>query len=176
MKTVSFHRRIGHDELGDGPLSLRLVADAKVREDLAERFDLIALDSLEAALTARGDGDSIVVEGRFEAQVTQRCARSLAPVDVRVAEEFRVRFVPAAELGTVETTIDPEAEIDLEPLASDGVDLGELVAQSLSLALDPYPRSAQSEAASVTLWGEAGEAGAERANPFGVLKKLRDGS
>ena len=176
MVTRTFFRPIGHDELGDGPLSQHLVADAKVRKALAERFALVALDALEAELTVRAEGSSILVEGSFDAQATQRCVRTLAPVQVRLAEKFRVRFVPAEELAAVEAGIDPEAEVDLEPLSAEGVDLGELVAQSLSLALDPYPRSAQSEVAPVTLWGEADEAGAVRTNPFGVLKKLRDGS
>ena len=48
------------------------------------------------------------------------------------------REVPVEAEGEVE--IDPEAEVP-EPLADDQLDLGEVLAEELSLALDPYPRS-----------------------------------
>jgi uncharacterized protein YutE (UPF0331/DUF86 family) len=50
------------------------------------------------------------------------------------------------------------------------IDLGEAVAQTMALALDPFPRSTNAEAA----LREAGVISEEEAGPFGALKGLRD--
>jgi hypothetical protein len=66
--------------------------------------------------------------------------------------------------------IDPEAELP-EPLPSSGkLDLGEILAEELSLALDPYPRSPAADRLLAELEArDRGEAG----SPFGVLASLR---
>ena len=71
----------------------------------------------------------------------------------------------------------PEDEI-IEPLIGDSIDIGEAVAQQLSVAMDPYPRvvGAQSSAAAVKAVGEEDdEAGAPmaRRNPFDALAALK---
>jgi len=71
----------------------------------------------------------------------------------------------------------PEDEI-IEPLIGDSIDIGEAVAQQLSVAMDPYPRAvgAQSSTASAKAGlVEGDEAGAPmaRRNPFDALAVLK---
>ncbi|MFQ5348292.1 MAG: DUF177 domain-containing protein [Rhodothalassiaceae bacterium] len=172
----SFHRRIRHADLATGPLTLRLAASAADRSGLAARFGLVAIARLDAEMTVTAAGDDILVSGSLHAEVTQSCVRSLEPVTSEIVDSYRVRYVPAGRLAEREVEIDPEAEEDLDILEAEGVDLGELVAQSLSLALDPYPHRPSGACVDVTLWDEVGEAGERATGPFAVLKNLRDKS
>ena len=74
-------------------------------------------------------------------------------------------FSAAARLGgEIELS---SADLDVEPLEGDIVDLGEITAQAFALGLDPYPRSAVSVAGVIS----EDEAVALR-SPFAVLKKI----
>lgn len=117
---------------------------APEREALARRLGLLALDRLEAEVTAKplANGRLVRVEGRLSADLVQECVVSLAPVPAQLAETFTAFF------GEEEASADPSDEVDVpfdadlpEPIEDGTVDLGELVAQHLSLALDPYPRA-----------------------------------
>lgn len=110
---------------------------------LSTRFDLLGFDRLEARGWIRQEGPAgrIAVEGRLEAGVTQACVTTLAPVPASLAADFRRLFgatedVPAA----AEIVVDPLAE-EIEPLTGRELDVGEIVAEELVLALDPYPRA-----------------------------------
>jgi len=173
-----FSRTVTLEDLAEGPRSYTLDPDKAVRAALAERFDLLALEGLVATVTARLEGRGIEVSGRFEASVVQRCVVTLDPVPARLEDAFTVVFLPEM-VGAEDEPIDVTSETDYEPLAGDSVDVAEVVAQSLSLALEPYPRAAHA--------GERGEASMrdprepdpeddEERNPFAVLKKLRDES
>lgn len=61
---------------------------------------------------------------------------------------------------------------DCDTLSHDGgaIDLGEAVAQTLALAIDPFPRGPNADAA----LRAAGVIGEEDAGPFAVLKALKD--
>jgi uncharacterized metal-binding protein YceD (DUF177 family) len=85
-------------------------------------------------------GGRWTLEGRISAEVVQACVVSLEPVHSTVADSFEIAFAPMDEDETAE--IDLTADPDTEPLPSDGkLDVGEIVAQQLSLALDPFPRA-----------------------------------
>ncbi len=160
------------------PRALHLQADADARARIAARFGLVAIDHLAADLLVwRADG-GVTVEGGFTAGVVQCCAVSGAPVPARIGERIAVRFRPLvlrsgpAAAGEIELD---EEELDLLPLPAEGVDLGELVAQSLALALDPYPLAADDvvEAARRRLARKAGapdDGGAAPLSPFAGLK------
>ena len=69
-----------------------------------------------------------------------------------------------ARRETREVVLDAEAE-DVEPLVAGAIDIGEAVAQQLSLALDPFPRAPEALALSAEPpQGEAVD------SPFAVLK------
>ena len=71
----------------------------------------------------------------------QVCVVSGAPVAAHIAESFAIRFSP-------EPIFEPDSDIELEvedtdTMFHDGrvIDLGEAVAQTLALAINPFPRS-----------------------------------
>lgn len=142
-----FSRTVPVDRLRRGPLTERIEAGADERAALAERFELESVDSLtaELRLEARDDG-MIRVVGKLNASVVQTCVVSLESVPAVVSESFSALFAPPEMIN------DEDDEIDVESLLSDEddppeaivdnrIDVGELTAQHLSLALDPYPRA-----------------------------------
>lgn len=139
---------------------------------LAKRFDLRELSGLKARLNIRRVSGSaaVRVEGWFEADVIQTCVVSLQDVHGRVEGYFDTFFTEEAESAGAEPdiTIDDD-EISPEMITKGNIDLGEVVAQYLSLELDPYPR-----APGVSLAAQLAEIGAEVKNsPFRVLEGLK---
>ena len=144
---------------------------------LAERFGQQALLSLSADLNLvwLDSGSVLSVSGRFEADVLQTCVISLEPVSARLDEKINLLFARDPQKSA--DIIDPE---EAEPLIGEVIDLGELVAEELSLALNPYPRRPDIDPSSidlgpnVTLMGEedAEEAG-EKTHPFVILSSRK---
>ena len=153
--------------LSDGPVALDLSATVTERAALAARFGLpdIADLTATATVTRRLDG-TVAVQGHLAATVTQICVVSLDPFESRVEDRFETLFQPGDAPTDDPLVSDPEAE-DVEPLDGDRLDLGELVAQHLSLALDPHPRKP-----GVVLEAGAGENGPDEPGPFADLKRL----
>ncbi|RDV02582.1 DUF177 domain-containing protein [Sphingorhabdus pulchriflava] len=157
-------------EIGSTIVSRQLAANATERAALAKRFDLLALDMLEADVRYHREGEAIVLDGQLRAEAQQACIATGEPVAARVQEPLNIRFV--AELGH-----EPDAEIELaaddcDTLTHDGrvIDLGEAVAQSLALALDPFPRSPNADA----VLKAAGVKDESEAGPFGALAALKE--
>ncbi len=170
MTDTEFSRLIRFDALGSAPHSLSIHADEAERAALARRFGLIALDRLAAELTLVRDGDAVTLTGRLEAQATQACVASAAPVNAAIDEPIALLFRPAP----AEAQSDDEIELgegEMDVMFHDGaaIDVGEAVAQSLALALDPYPRAPDAEAA----LKEAGVKDETEAGPFAALAALK---
>lgn len=120
-------------------VTLAIAAAPAERAALARRFDLLALDRLEAGLQLELQRDGIVqVSGTLVAELEQSCVVTLEPVPSRLAEEFTLLYGPPEADSEIE--LDGEAE-PVEPFEGDRIDVGEAVAQQLSLALDPFPRA-----------------------------------
>lgn len=119
-------------------------ADAGEREALARRFGLGGIDSLRAEVTLVQKAEAIRASGVLDAAVQQVCAVSNENFPVTISEPFDLRFVP--EVTRPEPRDEEEAlEIELEredldeiEYKGDAFDLGEAVAQTLGLAIDPY--------------------------------------
>ena len=148
-----------------------VVADAAELAALARRFDLIALEALTAEvrvrLTMTGD---LEVSGRLAATVVQRCVVTLEPVTGVLSDSFALRF--SREFSPQEEVVDADTVL-VEPWPGDTVDVGEIVAQHLALALDPYPRAPGADAAKAAAAANGGlNQGGE--GPFAALKAIRD--
>ena len=121
-------------------------------------------------------GKVVRAAGRLDAEVTQACVVTLAPVVQKVQSAFTVSFAEGAETEALEVVVDLEEDQDApESIDPDGfVDLGEILVQQLALALDDYPRAAGAEFAQRE-WGETSEPEEEDevVSPFAALKALK---
>jgi len=146
-----------------------ITASAEERQALAKRFGLLTLDRLEAeVLLAPVAGGFYRLAATLRAELTQACVVTLEPVASRIEENFSLLYGAPEEQE--EVLLDGESET-IEPLEAGIVDIGEAVAQQLSLALDPFPRAATAEVQSAPI--EAGKGRLD--SPFAVLAKLRKG-
>ena len=181
--TPEFSRPQPADSVGPQPLLRRNEAGPAEREGLAKRFDLLALDRLEASLElSRWKGEVIRLQGHFTADVVQSCVVTLGPVPAHLEVDFEMSFGASAMEPAV-ADLDPLAEEGPEPIPEGVIDLGEAVAQQLAIALDPYPRapgaSLEALEAAKTLAGQGagrgtGEgAGQGARNPFAELASLK---
>lgn len=155
-----------------------LEANEAERAALASRFGLVRIDSLAAdldlSLMQRAGAAQVEVRGRLRAEIVQSCAISAEDLPVSIDEPLYFRFVPE---GTVTYTPDEEIELDADAcdeLEYEGahVDLGEAVAQSLALAIDPFLTGPEAEAARKA----AGIGTPEDQGPFAALKELKLGN
>lgn len=155
------------DTIGEGPRAIAISADENERAALARRFDLLAIERLDAAFTVRREGGAILAGGRVRASVVQPCSATGAPVPASVDELVELRF--ADELADdEELELSPDA-LDTLPIENGAIDLGEAAAETLALALDPFPRAPDADA----VLAEAGVLGEAPAGPFGALADLK---
>jgi uncharacterized metal-binding protein YceD (DUF177 family) len=155
-------------EVGNHSRNIHLVADEPARSGLVARFDLASLDSLEADISLHNEAAGVIASGRFAARLAQYCIASNDPVPAVLDEAIHIRFVPEpSDSGEFELEAD-----DCETMFHDGqtIDLGEAVAQSLGLALDPYPRSPEAE----KILKAAGVKSEDEVAPLGALASLKD--
>ena len=167
--TDRFAHHLRLDQVRDGE-RLDLVADEAERAAIAKRLDLASLERLEAHVCIARTGDVVRAEGRLTAALDQNCVVTGVPVAAHIDEPFALLFVPEPAVGAIEEELEL-GEADCDTVFYDGaaIDLGNAIADTLALSLDPYPRSAGAEA---TL-KEAGVLTEEQAGPFAVLAKLR---
>lgn len=179
MNGPEFSRRIRLDEIGPAPRSHHISAEANERALLAERFDLLALDDLSGDIALSREAAGVRARGRVHAAVSQMCVVSGQPVPVRIDEPVDVLFSFSAASGDADEELElSSADCDVMPLEGDAVDLGELAAETMSLALDPYPRLSDADLAEYRrlLASEEDAKAASKAdeaarNPFSALKK-----
>lgn len=168
MSLPELSRILRLDGLGSLPRAIAIESDASERAALARRFDLLSLDALSASLTLSADGAALRATGQLRASLVQPCAASGEPVPVKLDELFELRFVVAGAPdndGEVELTGD-----DCDTIEHDGqhIDLGEAVAQSLGLAIDPFIRAPDAEE-KLRAAGVVSELAP--VNPFAILAK-----
>lgn len=167
MPEFSRPRRL--DQIG-GETELAIAAEAEERAALARRFGLVAIDSLEAHYALRGGADGVHAAGHLSARVTQVCVVTGEPLPASVEEDFELRFVPEPEDGGDEIELTPE-QCDTVFYSGGAIDLGEAAAETLALALDPFPRSPAAEQA---LKAAGVLAEGEEPGPFAALAALKD--
>ena len=165
-----FSHVIKLSEVGSHSRSIQLSADEVARTGLMARFDLAALDSLKAEISLAYDAEGVVATGRFTADLAQYCIASHVPVPAKMDEAIHIRFIPEPVVsGEVELELEAD---DCDTMFHDGqtIDLGEAVAQSLGLGLNPYPRSPEAE----KMLKAAGVKSEDEVVPSGALAGLKD--
>ena len=167
-----FSRMVKLDEIGRIDWPVRAEASEEERQALARRFALFELASLAADYSLEREPMAVIATGTIRASLSQPCVATGEPVEETVEEDFTIRFVPessaAASHAAEEIEIDAE-ECDTLPYSGDRIDIGEAIAETLALAINPYPRSANAE----RYLREAGVLTEEQAGPFAALASLR---
>lgn len=176
------------DHIGEDKKAIEISPDDSQKEALARRLGVAKIENLTAHLVLRRNQGNMVIyiQGEINAEIIQSCIITLAPVRQEISEKFeawyadarqavsfakakreRVNIKEKGEQPILDESEDPEAIIDGK------IDLGELVTQHLSLAIDPYPRA--QGAVSDVIDDEAlkGEADTSYDNPFAALKEWR---
>lgn len=170
---VEFSRLFPVDKLRNHEMDERIEANEEELEALAKRMGIVALKNLNAKLHLQRihSGEMVEVKGHFKATVVQDCVVTLEPFEALVEEDFTAYFarpdtIPKAD----EVDIDDDNSPD--PISPNGdIDIGELTAQHLALAIDPHPRK-PGVVFEVPKHANV-EVGAKPVNPFAVLAEFR---
>ncbi len=168
--SAEFSRPERVDQIGVVERIVELTADAPERTALARRFDLLAVDRLQASFTVRRDDAGILATGRVAAAVTQACVATGVPLPATVDETVALRFVE--QLAAADEEDLPADALDVLPIEDGAIDLGEAAAATMALALDPFPRSPDADAA-LAAAGVKEEGEEDGAGPFAALAGLK---
>lgn len=158
-----FFRPLSVARLPPNGLTETLEAKPDERAALALRFDLMEIKSLKAQLAVHPSSQGVMVSGKMQAEITQRCVVSLEPLPARIDLDIATHFIPAERhhegAGPAED-IEDECEI----FEGGKIDLGEMVAQHLGVNLDPYPRKPNAKLAKTEFGAKI-----EKPKPFATL-------
>lgn len=167
--TPEFSRVVRADQVKRLTGETHIEASDAERAALAKRFGLLALDRLEADYALSEEAGAILARGRVRAALAQPCIASGEPVPETVDTDFSLRFVVESETAEGEE-LELDAE-DIDTIGYDGqaIDMGEAVAETMALAMTPYPRSPDADA----VLKAAGVLSEEQASPFAALLGLK---
>jgi len=141
-----FSRLLVVDRMTAERVTEQLSATPDERAALARRFGVIAIDALDVTVQVNrlAGGRMARVRGTLTAAVRQRCVVTLEEFPSTVEESFSALFERESSASRIETELDLDPEVPdedwPEPMVHGRIDLGELAAQHLSLALDLHPR------------------------------------
>ena len=180
-KLSEIERLIDLDRMGPAGAALEIAASDSERAALAKRFGFLSLPAFSARVTVdRRVGGQIVVEGRLRGRIVQACVLTLDPVTQDLDDAFRIVFRPDMaddrDPESGEAVLNSQADAP-EPLTGNMLDIGEIVAEQLSLVADPYPRRPGAKLEDVLPkprhGGRKGQP-EQRRHPFAGLAALRD--
>jgi len=174
-------RLVDLERMGNAGAALEIAPSDNERAALAKRFGFLGLPIFSARVTVdRRIGGQIVVEGRLRGRIVQACVLTLDPVTQDVDETFRIVFKPDMtddrDPESGEAVLNSQADAP-EPLSGNMLDIGEIVAEQLSLAADPYPRRPGAKLEDVLPKPRHGWRKGQpeqRRHPFAGLAALRD--
>ena len=131
--------------------------------ELASRFDFVSIEEMFAEVTIQKVAcDCWDVAGTLTAKVVQRCVITSHHVPELVDFIIEERYVrDVVDTGSVEVDL-----IGTEPLVGGAIDIGEIVAQSLGIAVAPWPKSSTSVESPI-------EEDVSEEHPFAGLAVLR---
>ena len=172
---TEFSRSVRIETLGPAPRPVSIGANEAERAALAQRFGLEAIHSLAAEAELVRTGEAVRATGRVTAAVVQSCVATGEPVEEQVAEDFAIEFRPHPQVGSPDEEIElSEGELDVVFYDAAAVDLGDAVAETVSLALNPFPRAPDAEDALRAAGVKSEEEARAEASPFAGLAALKD--
>lgn len=175
--------------------TLHIQANPDQLKAIAKRLDVKEVKSVEAdlTLTLQNGGHILYINGNFKADVIQECVVTNEPLESFVQDDIEAWYadhdkaIPFARAQQKIKAIEEGDEVqmldekdDPESMVDGQVDLGEMVIQFLSLAINPYPRKDGNyenieggEDSSQSPQQQATQQATLRPNPFAALKNWR---
>jgi uncharacterized metal-binding protein YceD (DUF177 family) len=179
------------DDVRAGEKSWVISPNAQQRTDLAARLEVVSIEDIKADVTVEQDGPHLFyVQGSFTAKITQECVITLEPIVCVIEDQFEAWFSEQEKLAhfkkaqqdarikkeNIELPILDEKD-DPEPVIHGKIDIGEVVTQFVSLAINPYPQKEGAQLPESVRFGGGDEKVVsdklERPNPFAALKNWR---
>ncbi len=180
---LEFSRPVNCAKLPGKGKTFKIEASSGEREALAKRFGLLSLDKLDAEATVSPSrGDTFNVSGHFRADIVQACVVTFKPVSSSLDAPFE-RLYSSSVKPYYGNEIEPPEEFTTSKMGENGLeppdsldegvfDLGEVVAEQLSLEMDDFPRAPD---ASFEGYSSAEKGEGEVADgPFAALAKLEN--
>lgn len=158
-------------EIPEGGLTRERAASEAERRAIASVLGLPDVGRLAATYRISAiTGGGWRLKGHLSADITQNCVVTLEPVAQMVEDDFDVEFwrEAAPEDGGEDQSV--LVGPDVERFDGEKIDAGRIVFETLSAALDPYPRKAGVEFD----WADKAAANPEKTSPFAVLSRLKD--
>ncbi len=145
----------------------KITADEAECLALAKRLQVPRIYAVSAELKAKSwRGGGMKISGQAVVDLDQQSVVSL--------ETFRSQLTIPVEryFLNIPSGEDNESEHDIDPIENGVIDLGEVVAETIALELDPYPRMPGEAFAAIIEDDPANDA--KTPNPFNVLKLRPD--
>jgi len=179
-----FSRDFNLDLIKKNGSKVSLEASAEECEALANRFSIVKISSLKAHChlekLLRKDVGDYRLSVKMKSKIVQQCVISLNDINESIEEEFSIIFIneqQKEENSRENRVIDFEVDdLDLEIIDTPNVDLGEYIAEYLSLSMSSYPRHTQvtgEELGAKILQEDDVINEPEKKNPFNVLESLK---
>ena len=132
------------DEVQPEGRTYKIEAGEEEMAALVQRFDILGMSKLIAEVTVAADPQTkgFKIEGAIEADLVQRCIVTLGEVPEQVRESFELLLVSPEQADAFdeeELYADPNAP-DYDAFEGPELPLGEIVAQTVSVLMEPYPR------------------------------------
>ena len=174
MTLPELSRPVRVDTLGPEARAMSVEASEAERAALAVRFGYVEIESLSADVALARSNDVVTARGTVRARLTQSCAASGEPVDETVEAPFDVEFRRQPERAGGDEEVEL-GETEMDVVFYDGalVDVGEAVAETLSLSAASFPRSASADAALREAGVRSEDEAAAEASPFAALSALK---
>ncbi len=168
----------------DKNVRLTISPEEEDKPHLERRLEIKELNSVVAKMTLKRLNRRVIkVSGTFAADITQECVVTLQPVKNHLEDSFEtwyadpeqaVSFARARHERDKEKRMDERPMLDEkddpEPIIDGKINLGEIVTQYLSLAIDPFPRSEEAK----KMLEESNDPTPAKVNPFAALKALKE--
>ena len=168
-----FRRLIRLDDVGRRDVDVTVVAAPPEREALARRFGVTEISALEAGLKIRRVSSGVYnLSGVVEAEIIYSSLGAAGAIEFSLNEQFdEILATPDGWRSLEGNAID--GEVDAELLTEEFIDMGEIVAQNLSLALDPVLLEVGAFDDGAITYSSGVGGGDVPEHPFSVLETLR---
>ena len=158
-------------DIPDGGLKRERAATASERDGIAAALHLLTMSELHTAYRIeRLAGGGYRLHGRVTSTLQQACVVSLEPLDARLDEPFDIEFWETRERGDESGEASVLDGPDIETLERGEIATGRIVFETVSAALNPYPRKHGAE----MTWCDEAASVPGKTSPFAGLAKLKD--